>query len=219
MHVVRMTAKLLASRLTRGSRMTGRHTARHNQRSAVRLMYTKNQIRGQWAAHGRYLMRDSATALRPDGTASFSSAREPAQIPEVLAGWQKSGDKTNHLSGVRRALRSRTIDAGYDAGYNVDSPRSGCSLSACVGGLVWPNLHGSVSQCRTPVPVPSGTLRNSPRCRGAQWSAERHWLPMWCVNAVPRGPGFALGQIPAIAPLYASVTAGFRYIGPGVSAG
>jgi hypothetical protein len=88
-----MTAKPLSSRLTSGSRMTGSHTARHNQRCAVRLMYTKNQIRGQWAAHGRYLMRDSATALRPDGAASFGSARERAQIPEVLAGWQKSGDE------------------------------------------------------------------------------------------------------------------------------
>jgi hypothetical protein len=93
MHIVRMTAKPLTSRLPRGSRMTGRHTASHNQRCAVRLMYTKNQIRGQWAAHGRYIVRDSATALLPDGTASFGSARGPAQIPEVLAGWQKSGDE------------------------------------------------------------------------------------------------------------------------------
>jgi hypothetical protein len=92
MHVVQMTAKPLTSRLTSGSRITGSHTAKHNQRCAVRLMYTKNQIRGQWAAHGRHLIRDSATALRPDGAASFGSAREPAQIPEVVAEWQ-SGDE------------------------------------------------------------------------------------------------------------------------------
>ena len=93
MHIVRMTAKPLTSRLARGSRMTGRHTARHNQRCAVRLMYTKNQIRGQWAAHGRYIVRDSATALRPDGTGAFGSMREPVNIPEALAAWQKSGDE------------------------------------------------------------------------------------------------------------------------------
>src|SRR5258708_25496056 len=96
MHLVRMTTKPLAARLGKGSRnyrTGGFQTPRHDQRCAVRLTYTRNKTRGQWAAHGRYIVRDSATALRPDGTAAFGSTAEPMNIPEVLAEWQKSGDE------------------------------------------------------------------------------------------------------------------------------
>jgi hypothetical protein len=57
------------------------------------MTYTRNKIRGQWAAHGRYIVRDSATALRPDGTTAFGSSRELENIPEALAAWQESGDE------------------------------------------------------------------------------------------------------------------------------
>jgi hypothetical protein len=95
MHLVRMTTKPLAARLGRGSRnnRAGFQAPTHNQRCAVRLTYTRNKTRGQWAAHGRYIVRDSATALRPDGTAAFGSTPEPGSIPEALAAWQKSGDE------------------------------------------------------------------------------------------------------------------------------
>jgi type IV secretory pathway VirD2 relaxase len=96
MHLVRMTTKPLSARFGRGSRnyrTGGIQTPRHNQRCAVRLTYTRNKTRGQWAAHGRYIVRDSATALHPDGTAAFGSKPEPENIPEALAAWQKSGDE------------------------------------------------------------------------------------------------------------------------------
>jgi hypothetical protein len=96
MHLVRMTTKPLAARLGRGSRnyrMGGIQAPRHNQRCAVSLAYTRNKIRGQWAAHGRYIVRDSATALRPDGTAAFGSKPDPVNIAETLAAWQKVGDE------------------------------------------------------------------------------------------------------------------------------
>ena len=96
MHLVRMTTKPLAARLGKGSRnyrMGGIQAPRHNQRCAVRLAYTRNKIRGQWAAHGRYIVRDSATALRPDGTAAFGSKPDPVNIAETLAAWQKVGDE------------------------------------------------------------------------------------------------------------------------------
>src|SRR5713101_3252 len=96
MHLVRMTTKPLAVRLGRGSRnyRSGAfQTPKHDQRCAVRLTYTRNKTRGQWAAHGRYIVRDSATALRPDGTATFGSTPEPENIPETLAAWQKCGDE------------------------------------------------------------------------------------------------------------------------------
>ena len=128
MHVVRMTAKPLTWRLTRGTRMTGRHTARHNQRCAVRLMYTKNKIRGQWAAHGRYIVRDSATALRPDGTAAFGSTPETMNLPGVLAEWQKSGDERlfkliiSPEFGERLDLERVTRDIMTAVGSDVGRP-------------------------------------------------------------------------------------------------
>src|SRR5260370_9491125 len=96
MHLVRMTTKPLAARLGKGSRNCrtgGFQTPRHDQGCAVRLTYTRNKTRGQWAAHGRYIVRDSATALRPDGTVAFGSTPEPMNIPEAVAAWQKSGDE------------------------------------------------------------------------------------------------------------------------------
>lgn len=96
MHFVRMTTKPLAIRLggrSRNSRTAGFQTHLHNQRCAVRVIYTGNKTRGQWAAHGRYIVRDSATALRPDGTAAFGATEEPMNIPAALAAWQKSGDE------------------------------------------------------------------------------------------------------------------------------
>ncbi len=96
MRLVRITTKPLAARLGRDSRnyrTGGFQATRHNQRCAVRLTYTRNRTRGQWAAHGRYIVRDSATALRPDGTATFGSTPKPDNIPEALAAWQKAGDE------------------------------------------------------------------------------------------------------------------------------
>ena len=96
MHLVRMTTKPLAARLWRNSRSnraSGFQSARHNQRCAVRLTYTRNKTRGQWAAHGRYIVRDSATAPRPDGTVGFGSGAAAIPIPEALAEWQRSGDE------------------------------------------------------------------------------------------------------------------------------
>jgi type IV secretory pathway VirD2 relaxase len=91
-HLVRMTTKPLSARFGRFSRSGGRTRLTHNQRCAVRVTYTKNKIRGQWAAHGRYIVRESATALNPDGKAFGSSATSTA-MPELLAAWQKAGDQ------------------------------------------------------------------------------------------------------------------------------
>lgn len=61
----------------------------HKQRCAVRVTYSPNHIRGQWAAHGRYIARESAN---PDGV-GFNMTSDEIAIPATLAGWQKSGDR------------------------------------------------------------------------------------------------------------------------------
>ncbi len=91
--LVHMTTKpLLGHRPSRSTGWSGRTRPAHNQRCAVRVTYTRNKIRGQWAAHGRYIVRESATALNPDGKAFGSSAASTA-MPELLGAWQKSGDQ------------------------------------------------------------------------------------------------------------------------------
>ena len=61
----------------------------HKQRCAVRMTYSPNRIRGQWAAHGRYIARESANA---DGV-GFNMSSDEVAIPATLASWQKSGDR------------------------------------------------------------------------------------------------------------------------------
>ena len=89
-HYARMT-----SRLRRASRLTTRqyHSRSHLQRCAVRVTYSRNATRGQWRAHGRYLVRESATF---DGTArgaGFDAERETAEIAQRLESWQRAGDE------------------------------------------------------------------------------------------------------------------------------
>ena len=61
----------------------------HKQRCAIRVTYSPNHVRGQWAAHGRYIARESAN---PDGV-GFNMTSDEIAIPAALAGWQKSGDR------------------------------------------------------------------------------------------------------------------------------
>lgn len=61
----------------------------HKQRCAVRVTYSPSHIRGQWAAHGRYIARESASA---DGV-GFNMVSDEVAIPATLARWQSSGDR------------------------------------------------------------------------------------------------------------------------------
>jgi hypothetical protein len=64
MHIVRMTTKPSAARRRRGGSGGGSRQSSIRQRCAIRVTYSPNRIRGQWAAHGRYIMRESATRGR-----------------------------------------------------------------------------------------------------------------------------------------------------------
>ncbi len=92
MHIARMTTKPSAARRKRGSFGGGSRHSAIRQRCAIRVTYSPNRIRGQWAAHGRYIMRESAT--RGDGSrgAGFTTTGEGVDIAKTLDGWQKSGD-------------------------------------------------------------------------------------------------------------------------------
>jgi hypothetical protein len=62
------------------------------QRCAVRVTYTPNRMPGQWAAHGRYLTRESAAGVRSNVDNRFSSCPGLTDLAAVLGTWQKSDD-------------------------------------------------------------------------------------------------------------------------------
>ena len=67
----------------------GRPSRPYRQRCAVRITYSKNAMRGQWRAHGRYLERESAAgAERIDGTEMTKSG-----ISSQLQAWQAERDE------------------------------------------------------------------------------------------------------------------------------
>src|SRR5579884_1672423 len=62
-----------------------------NQRCAVRVTYSRNTVRGQWRAHGRYIARESA-ATAP-AAAGFDAEKHGIDIGGRLDLWQSAGDR------------------------------------------------------------------------------------------------------------------------------
>jgi type IV secretory pathway VirD2 relaxase len=65
----------------------------YRQRCAVRITYSPNKVRGQWAAHGRYISRQSATRQGEDRTTGFSVNTDGVEIVKTLSAWQAAGDQ------------------------------------------------------------------------------------------------------------------------------
>jgi type IV secretory pathway VirD2 relaxase len=90
MHYARNTSKRQIRRAYAGK---GRPARSYQQRCAVRVTYLKNKIQGQWKAHGRYLVRESAAHGADDKRASFGRDNEGVDTASKLDGWQKAGDQ------------------------------------------------------------------------------------------------------------------------------
>ena len=82
MHYARMSRK--KRRGASGS--ANRPRKRFNQRCAVRVIYSRNKIPGQWRAHGRYIMHDSARG-RSSAPTAFTSDKELADLSATLDAW------------------------------------------------------------------------------------------------------------------------------------
>jgi len=88
MHLVRAS-----SRRSKGRKSSSPAPYRFQQRCAVRVTYSPNRSPGQWAAHGQYLVRESAThAKDSDNTAGFGPSGPVSNIPATLRRWQTAGD-------------------------------------------------------------------------------------------------------------------------------
>jgi type IV secretory pathway VirD2 relaxase len=68
-------------------------TLHYYQRCAVRVAYSKNTSRGQWRAHGRYLVRESVAFDGGSRGIGFDGKGESADIPQRLESWQQTGDE------------------------------------------------------------------------------------------------------------------------------
>jgi len=71
----------------------GKSARQYHQRCAVRVTYSKNKIRGQWKAHGRYLARESASLEDDKKTVGFDHADHGVDIAAKLEYWQADGDR------------------------------------------------------------------------------------------------------------------------------
>jgi len=87
MHFVRMSSRRARKRKSATVRN------RFQQRCAIRVTYSPNRSAGQWAAHGRYLVRESAThAKDSDNPVGFGPRGPVTNIPATLRRWQTAGD-------------------------------------------------------------------------------------------------------------------------------
>jgi hypothetical protein len=68
---------------------SGGRGCQHRQRCAVRITYSKNTVRGQWRAHGRYLERESACG----GGSGFDPRETELNVSTRLQGWQARKDE------------------------------------------------------------------------------------------------------------------------------
>lgn len=92
LQLLKTTKKPLSS--SRGT-SKGRHratTRNWTQRCAVRVTYSPNQTRGQWAAHGRYVVRDSATEVDGTPKPGFDKHSDEADLVRTAGDWQTAGD-------------------------------------------------------------------------------------------------------------------------------
>ena len=67
--------------------------ASYRQRCAVRVTYSGNRVRGQWAAHGRYIVRDSAVQTESGKSSpGFDVNGTVPAVPAKLREWQVAAD-------------------------------------------------------------------------------------------------------------------------------
>ena len=64
----------------------------YHQRCAVRITYARNTVKGQWAAHGRYVARESAQRTDATAAVGFDGQGKSVNIAARLDSWQRAGD-------------------------------------------------------------------------------------------------------------------------------
>src|SRR5690606_25661120 len=88
------------------------------QRSLVKISFSRNKGRGAWRVQGRYLSRAGAQREGVRGL-GFDSERSDIDLPERLDAWQKAGD-----------ARVWKFVVSPEAGARVDLPEHARQLMA-----------------------------------------------------------------------------------------
>jgi type IV secretory pathway VirD2 relaxase len=91
MHYARMST--VRKRRLSGPGVRATRTRPYFQRCAIRVVYSKNASRGQWRAHGRYLVRESVAFDGGSRGIGFDEKGEAADIPQRLEDWQRANDE------------------------------------------------------------------------------------------------------------------------------
>lgn len=94
LQLLQTTTKTVTAAASRGNRKVRPRAATRNwsQRCAVRVTYSPNHTRGQWAAHGRYVVRDSATEVDGTPKPGFDKQSDDADLVKTAGAWQAAGD-------------------------------------------------------------------------------------------------------------------------------
>jgi hypothetical protein len=121
----------------------------HRQRCAVRITYSKNTVRGQWRAHGRYLERESASG----GGSGFDARETELNVSTRLQGWQarkdellwkliispEFGDRIDLQLLTRNVMSRVAVDVGGPlewvavAHHNTEHPHVHVALRGVIG--------------------------------------------------------------------------------------
>ncbi len=88
----RMTRKA-RSRAARSEANASRSGKPYSQRCAVRVVYSRNAVKGQWRAHGRYIARESAIDEANAKAVGFDERHDNIDLPASLNTWQSAGDE------------------------------------------------------------------------------------------------------------------------------
>ncbi|HEY4088012.1 MAG TPA: DUF3363 domain-containing protein [Bryobacteraceae bacterium] len=98
----------------------------HRQRCAVRITYSKNTVRGQWRAHGRYLERESAA----NGGTGFNARESDVEVSSILKDWQANKDQLlwkfiispefGDRADLQRLTRDLMVRLGEDLGGSLE---------------------------------------------------------------------------------------------------
>ncbi len=128
LHVARMTSSRKRKGTGYGGPTVRRQRNPHSQRCAVRLTYSPNRRKGQWRAHGRYIQRESATAIEPNQGSGFTATSDRADVSKQLGQWQTARDPRlfkiilSPEFGDRLDLRKLTRDFMAQVEADVGSP-------------------------------------------------------------------------------------------------
>ncbi len=138
----------MPGRVERAARRIHRSIRRfpHRQRCAVRITYSKNTVRGQWRAHGRYLERESAA----HGEIGFD-AGVTVPVSHQLQAWQANKDPLlwkfiiSPEFGERANLQRLTRDLVHRGTRILAVPWSGWPWSIAI-----PNIRMCMSHLGAP---------------------------------------------------------------------